>query len=109
MRAKEQSASKPPIPDTQGVCAPEGSSEAAATNGNLEANLQDLHVRMRAMRYRHRPIRRVYIPKPNGKKRPLGISAFEDKLVQEALREVAHSHPKCNGKYKKQDIGVGLR
>jgi hypothetical protein len=47
----------------------------------LEANLQDLHARMKAKRYRHQPIRRVHIPKEQGKTRPIGISAFEDKLV----------------------------
>lgn len=54
----------------------------------LEANLQDLHTRLKAKRYRHQPIRRVYIPKAQGKTRPIGISAFEDKLVQDAVREV---------------------
>jgi len=54
----------------------------------LEANLQGLHARMKAKRYRHQPIRRVYIPKEQGKTRPIGISAFEDKLVQDAVREV---------------------
>jgi group II intron reverse transcriptase/maturase len=54
----------------------------------LEQNLQNLHERMKAKRYRHQPIRRVYIPKEKGKKRPIGISAFEDKLVQDAVREV---------------------
>ena len=54
----------------------------------LESNLQDLHARMKAKRYRHQPIRRVHIPKEGGKTRPIGISAFEDKLVQDALREV---------------------
>jgi len=54
----------------------------------LEANLQDLHARMKAKRYRHQPIRRVHIPKEGGKTRPIGISAFEDKLVQDAVREV---------------------
>ena len=55
---------------------------------NLEANLQDLHARLQAKRYRHQPIRRVHIPKGPGKTRPIGISAFEDKLVQDAVREV---------------------
>ena len=54
----------------------------------LEANLQDLHVRLKAKRYRHQPIRRVHIPKEGGKTRPIGVSAFEDKLVQDAVREV---------------------
>ena len=55
---------------------------------NLEANLQDLHARLKTKRYRHQPIRRVHIPKAQGKTRPIGISAFEDKVVQDALREV---------------------
>jgi len=54
----------------------------------LEANLQDLHARLKAQRYRHQPIRRVHIPKAQGKTRPMGISAFEDKVVQDAVREV---------------------
>jgi RNA-directed DNA polymerase len=55
---------------------------------NLEANLQDLHARLKDKRYRHQPIRRVHIPKGQGQTRPIGISAFEDKLVQDAVREV---------------------
>ena len=55
---------------------------------NLEANLQELHARLKAKQYRHQPIRRVHIPKAQGKTRPIGISAFEDKLVQDAVREV---------------------
>jgi group II intron reverse transcriptase/maturase len=55
---------------------------------DLEANLQDLHARLKSKRYRHQPIRRVHIPKAKGKTRPIGISAFEDKIVQDAVREV---------------------
>jgi retron-type reverse transcriptase len=54
----------------------------------LEGNLQDLHARLKAKRYRHQPIRRVHIPKAQGQTRPKGISAFEDKVVQDAVREV---------------------
>ena len=54
----------------------------------LEENLASLHERMMAKRYRHQPIRRVHIPKANGKTRPIGISTIEDKIVQGALTEV---------------------
>lgn len=58
---------------------------------DLESNLRDLHGRLVSKRYRHQAIRRVYIPKEKGKTRPIGISAFEDKLVQDAVREVLES------------------
>jgi group II intron reverse transcriptase/maturase len=54
----------------------------------LLANLRGLHERLRTKRYRHQPIRRVHIPKGDGRTRPLGISAFEDKVVQDAVREM---------------------
>jgi len=55
---------------------------------DLEANLQGLHVRLKAMKYRHQPIRRVHIPKDKNRTRPIGIPATEDKIVQGALREI---------------------
>jgi len=48
----------------------------------LEPNLADLSARLRRGTYRAPPVRRVYIPKPDGRQRPLGIPALEDKLVQ---------------------------
>lgn len=51
----------------------------------LEANIQGLHERMKAGRYRHQPILRVQILKENGKMRPIGISTVEDKVVQGAV------------------------
>jgi len=55
---------------------------------NLEASLQDLHARVQEGRYRARPSRRVYIPKADGRQRPLGIASLEDKIVQRAVVEV---------------------
>jgi RNA-directed DNA polymerase len=58
---------------------------------NLEANLSDLHARVQSGRYRAKPSRRVYIPKPDGRLRPLGIAALEDKIVQRAVVEVLNA------------------
>jgi group II intron reverse transcriptase/maturase len=57
----------------------------------LEARLTDLHDRIHRCAYRAQPSRRVYIPKPNGRERPLGIAALEDKIVQRALVEVLNA------------------
>ena len=54
----------------------------------LETKLTDLHDRIHRGAYRAQPSRRVYIPKPDGRQRPLGIAALEDKIVQRALVEV---------------------
>ena len=43
---------------------------------------------MKAMKYRHQPIRRVHIPKDKNQERPIGISCLEDKVVQGALTEI---------------------
>ncbi len=51
----------------------------------LEDRLKDLHDRVHREAYRAQPSRRTYIPKANGKLRPLGIAALEDKIVQSAV------------------------
>jgi len=52
---------------------------------NLEANLIDLHERLREKRYIAPLIKRVWIDKEGGKKRPIGLSEIEDKIVQKAV------------------------
>ena len=51
---------------------------------HLERNLEDLHARIHRGAYRALPSRRTYIPKPDGRQRPLAIAALEDKIVQRA-------------------------
>lgn len=55
---------------------------------NLESNLQDLSGRLARGAYRAQPVKRVYIPKADGRQRPIGITALEDKIVQRATVEV---------------------
>jgi RNA-directed DNA polymerase len=72
---------------------------AAGTDGvtwasygqDLEVNLNDLHARVHSGAYRARPSRRVYIPKADGRLRPLGIASLEDKIVQRAVVEVLNA------------------
>jgi RNA-directed DNA polymerase len=63
----------------------------AVCEQNLEASLRDLHERVQAGRYRASPSRRVYIPKADGRQRPLGIATLEDKIVQRAVVEVLNA------------------
>jgi len=58
---------------------------------DLEINLQDLSHRLKQGAYRAKPVRRVYIPKADGRLRPLGVTALEDKIVQRAAVEVMNA------------------
>ena len=58
---------------------------------DLVANLRDLHARVQQGRYRASPSRRAYIPKADGRQRPLGIATLEDKIVQRAVAGVLNA------------------
>jgi RNA-directed DNA polymerase len=58
---------------------------------NLKANLEDLHARIHRGAYRPLPSRRVYIPKPDGRQRPLAVASLEDKIVQRATAAVLNA------------------
>jgi group II intron reverse transcriptase/maturase len=58
---------------------------------NLQENLRDLHGRVQSGRYRASPSRRVYIPKADGRQRPLAIASLEDKIAQRAVTEVLNA------------------
>src|SRR5580704_5311325 len=57
----------------------------------LEGNLQDLSERLKRGVYRAKPVRRVYIPKADGRQRPLGVTALEDKIAQRATVDVLNA------------------
>jgi group II intron reverse transcriptase/maturase len=57
----------------------------------LEVNLQDLAGRLKRGAYRAKPVRRVFIPKSDGRQRPLGVPVLEDKIVQRAVVEVLNA------------------
>ena len=58
---------------------------------NLEERLLDLSGRLQRGAYQAKPVRRVYIPKADGRQRPLGVPALEDKIVQRAMVEVLNA------------------
>ena len=63
----------------------------ASYGHDLEDNLRDLHAGVQRGAYRAKPSRRVYIPRADGRLRPLGIAALEDKVVQRAIVEVLNA------------------
>jgi RNA-directed DNA polymerase len=58
---------------------------------DLEVNLEGLHARVHRGAYRAKPSRRVFVPKPDGRQRPLGVAALEDKILQRAVVEVLNT------------------
>jgi group II intron reverse transcriptase/maturase len=59
--------------------------------GALEENLLDLSARLKRGAYRAKPVKRAYIPKADGRQRPLGVTTLEDKIVQRATVEVLNA------------------
>jgi group II intron reverse transcriptase/maturase len=59
--------------------------------GTLEGNLHALSARLKQGAYRAKPVRRTYIPKADGRQRPLGVTALEDKIVQRATVDVMNA------------------
>ena len=64
---------------------------AETYEANLEATIKALAKRLKQKRYRAKLVRRSYIPKENGKERPLGIPALEDRLLQLACAKILTS------------------
>ena len=60
-------------------------------DGSRQENLLALHAQVQSGKYRAVPSRRVYIPKADGRLRPLGIASLEDKIVQRAVAEVLNA------------------
>ena len=58
---------------------------------DLKTNFQDLALRLKREAYRAKPVRRAYIPKADGRQRPLGVPTLEDKIVQRAVVEVLNA------------------
>ena len=58
---------------------------------NLDENLENLIAKMKTFSYKPKAVKRVYIPKANGKLRPLGIPSYEDKIVQGVMADILNT------------------
>lgn len=74
-------------------------------SNDIEVRIENLLTRMKKMSYKPQPVRRTYIPKMNGKMRPLGIPAYEDKLVQGCMADILNEIYEC----KFLDCSYGFR
>jgi hypothetical protein len=76
---------------------------------DLAGRLADLHGRIHRGAYQGRPSRRVWIPKPDGRQRPLGIAALEDKIVQHAVGRVLNQSPTLANLYLHYVLDVWVK
>jgi group II intron reverse transcriptase/maturase len=95
------------IYSNQGAMTPGACDETA--DGMSEAKIEQIIAAMRGERYRFAPVRRVYIPKKNGKLRPLGLPSWSDKLVGEVVRLLleAYYEPQFSGRSHGFRKGLG--
>jgi group II intron reverse transcriptase/maturase len=63
----------------------------AAYEANVHENVEKLHERLKGGKYRAQPLRRIYIPKEDGKERPISIPALEDKIVQRGMVDLLNA------------------
>lgn len=75
----------------QGAMTP-GTDPEDIVDGMSTKRIMDLSDELRQGTFRWKPVRRVYIPKANGKKRPIGVPGWKDKMVQEAMRLVLSAY-----------------